>query len=168
MLLFILFVLMPILEIALLVTAGERFGAWPVIAMVVLTAIVGTLALRAQGFATMRKLQSGALGDLSEALTDGLLLMVAGVLLLTPGFVTDGFGLALLVPAVRRAVARYLKSRVIVAGATAPPRRGADAATHAEPADAEHPFARTRASHVRRDADDATVIDTDEPKPPRR
>ncbi len=157
--LFLIFVIVPIVEIAILVTAGQEIGAWPVIGLVILSALVGSIALRQQGVATLRRLQSGAVSDLSETLTDGLLLVIAGVCLVTPGFVTDGVGLSLLIPGVRRFVARELRKRMVVVAARAETRRPQPRPERAEPADAEHPFAKPRADRVRPDdAEDAVIL----------
>jgi UPF0716 protein FxsA len=78
-------------------------GLWPTIGLVVLTAVAGTWLLRLQGLATLARAQrSMEHNQLPVAeLFDGLCLLIAGILLLTPGFVTDGFGLLLLVPPFR-------------------------------------------------------------------
>lgn len=118
--LFLAFVAVPIIEIAVIIKVGGLIGAWQTVALIVLTAAAGTYMVRAQGFQVLRRAQ-GSL-DRGEfpagALIDGLALLVAGVLLLTPGFVTDAFGLALLVPPFRRwaarAVWRWLAARAEV------------------------------------------------------
>lgn len=148
MLLFLAFVAMPIIEIAVLIQAGQAIGTWPVIGLVILTALIGSIALRAQGMSAMRRAQSGNLGDLPMAMTDGLLLMIAGVLLLTPGFVTDAFGLSLLVPPVRRLVAKQLRARIV----TMETRR----AQGGRPASAAHERAEPSANAE--DVDDAVIL----------
>lgn len=101
--LFILFVIVPIIEIAVLMQVGSLIGAWPTVAIVVITAWLGAKNVKAQGIATIQNLQSRmAVGEEpSQEIVAGLLLLVAGVLLVTPGFVTDAFGLSLLIPQVR-------------------------------------------------------------------
>jgi UPF0716 protein FxsA len=102
----------------LLIEVGGYIGAIPTIALVVLTAMVGVALLRVQGVATLGrgigKLQSGQLP--AQEVVEGLLLAFAAALLITPGFVTDGVGFLLLVPASRVAVARRLMSRAFVTG----------------------------------------------------
>lgn len=121
----------PIVEIAVFIQVGGWIGLWPTIATVVLTALVGTALLRQQGFATLMKVrESLAAGRLPMAeVFDGVCLLVAGALLLTPGFVTDAIGLLLFVPqlraAVRQRLAAYLLSsgRVHTVSESPPPRR---------------------------------------------
>ena len=112
--LLIAFIATPIIEIALFIQAGEHFGLWPTLAAVILTAIIGTALLRWQGLATWmratRSLQQGVF-PVNEVFT-GLCLVAAGVLLLTPGFMTDAIGFALFIPAVRNLLARFIKWRV--------------------------------------------------------
>jgi UPF0716 protein FxsA len=115
-------VVVPIIEIALFIQVGGWLGLWPTIAIVILTAVLGGVLLRQQGVRTVRALQAqlarGA--DPSPLLLEGAMLLVGGVLLLTPGFFTDAVGLALLVPQVRAAVAAralpYLAARVVTVG----------------------------------------------------
>lgn len=126
------FIVIPITEIAVFIEVGGWLGLWPTIGLVLLTAIVGTGLLRAQGFATlMRAQQSLDEGRFPVAeVFDGLCLLLAGALLLTPGFVTDGVGLLLFVPALRNflreKVGRYLleTGRVQMYANTPPPPGG--------------------------------------------
>ena len=113
-LLLLAFIGVPILEIAVFIEVGGRIGAGPTLAAVVVTAIAGTTLLRHQGLATLGRVRESLdRGRLPVAeVFDGLCLLVAGALLLTPGFVTDAVGLLLFVPAarstLRAAVGRYL------------------------------------------------------------
>lgn len=124
---FLALLLVPLIEIALFVELGGRLGLWPTLAVVVLTALAGAALIRAQGLVTLReiraRLERGE--DPTGPLAHGALILVAGLLLLTPGFFTDSLGLALLVPAVRAAVIRFLARRITVAAAGGPRRRGA-------------------------------------------
>ena len=119
-LLFAAFVGVPLLEIAVFIAVGGQIGLWPTLAIVILTAIAGTTLLRWQGFTTLYKAREQmARGEVPVAeLFDGLCLIAAGALLLTPGFVTDAVGLLLFIPPVRRQVQRwlgtYLKARTTV------------------------------------------------------
>lgn len=126
-------IVIPIVEIAVFIQVGGVIGLWPTLITVVLTAMAGTALLRHQGLATLwRAQQSLEAGRFPVAeVFDGLCLLVAGALLLTPGFVTDAAGLLLFVPALRRAlrqaVGRYLvaSGRVRMAGGgPAPPGGG--------------------------------------------
>ena len=115
-LLFLLFIAVPIIEIYLLLEVGGVIGAIPTIGLVVLTAAVGAALVRAQGFSTImqvrRSLEAGEVP--AVAIIEGILLLVAGALLLTPGFVTDAVGFGCLIPPLRRAfILRFIEMRVI-------------------------------------------------------
>lgn len=116
MYLFLAFLLVPVIEIALFIKVGGLIGLWPTLAIVVSTAFLGTWLLRTQGRIAMGQLQRAfsELDDPTEPLAHGAMILVAGILLLTPGFFTDALGFALLLPPVRVAVFRYLSSRVTV------------------------------------------------------
>lgn len=105
--LFLLFVLVPLADLSLLVWVGGRLGFLPTVAIVVLTAAVGSWLARREGTAAWRRVQSrmAAGGVPGPELLDGLIILIAGVLLLTPGFLTDLAGLLGLLPPTR-AVAR--------------------------------------------------------------
>lgn len=113
----ILFIAMPIIEIAVLLRVGEALGWLPTLGIVVLTAVVGTAMLRQQGLATLNKArQRMGAGEMpAQQMLEGVLLMVGGVLLLTPGFVTDAFGFACLLPWSRQWLAKRIASRSVVA-----------------------------------------------------
>ena len=122
--LFILITLLvvPILEIAVFVKVGGEIGLGPTIAIVILTAIAGTTLLRHQGLATLRKVQESleaGIFPMTEVF-DGICLLVAGALLLTPGFVTDAVGLLLFIPSVRRHLRVLLGRRLVAAGRLRP------------------------------------------------
>lgn len=108
------FIGVPLLEIAVFIQVGGWLGLWPTLALVVLSAVIGMWELRAQGLATLARAR--AVIDAGEVPTreifDGACLLIAGVLLLTPGFVTDALGLLLFVPAVRATLRRWLARRV--------------------------------------------------------
>lgn len=106
--------LLPILEIVGFVVVGDWIGAGPTILLLLLSAVVGTLLVRRQGLATLAGAQ-GALGRgeaPGEALFAGFCTVVAGILLIVPGFLTDLVGLTLLVPPVRRGLGYWLLSRL--------------------------------------------------------
>lgn len=106
-LLFLAFVAVPIIEITVIIKVGGIIGAWQTVGLIVLTAAVGTTLVRAQGFQILARAQKSLnQGQFPAAeMVDGMGLLVAGVLLLTPGFVTDALGLALVIPPLRRAIA---------------------------------------------------------------
>ncbi|WIY26811.1 FxsA family protein [Parasedimentitalea psychrophila] len=111
------FLLVPIIEIALFIQVGGIIGLWPTLAIVVLTAVLGTWLVKSQGRMALGKLQSSfqQLDDPTEPLAHGAMILVAGALLLTPGFFTDAVGFSLLMPPVRMAVFRFLSARVTMA-----------------------------------------------------
>ena len=106
--LFLALVGVPILEILLFIEVGGAIGTWPTLAVVVGTALAGTLLLRAQGREAMVRLQSRLAegGDPGGPIAHGAMILVAGVLLLTPGFFTDAVGFLLLLPPGREALRR--------------------------------------------------------------
>lgn len=114
--LFLLFLIVPLVEIALFIQIGGLIGLWPTLAIVVLTAILGTYLVRNQGLQALADVQRSfeRLDNPSQPLAHGAMILFSGALLLTPGFFTDAVGFALLVPAVRRWVYRYAASRVKV------------------------------------------------------
>jgi UPF0716 protein FxsA len=111
--LFILFIVVPLVELALLLTIGAKIGIWPTLAIIVSTAVLGASLSRREGLKTwwqfQEKLMSGAFPN--EELLDGLLILVAGAVLLTPGFLTDALGFILLIPGSRRMVKDWLRQR---------------------------------------------------------
>ena len=118
LLLLLAFIGVPLLEIAVFIQVGGLIGLWPTLGIVVLTAVIGTWQLRAQGLATLARgraqLDAGQLPK--RELFDGICLLFAGALLLTPGFVTDSFGFLLFVPAFRNWL-REVLGRHVMAGA---------------------------------------------------
>ena len=117
--LFLIFVGVPILEIALFIQVGGAIGLWPTLAIVILTALAGTVLMRLQGLHALSRLKQSLAtgGDPVGPIAHGALILVAGVLLLTPGFFTDAVGLSLLVPPVRETLIRWGASRVTVQAA---------------------------------------------------
>ncbi|WGH80286.1 FxsA family protein [Jannaschia ovalis] len=114
--LFAIFVAVPILEIALFIQVGGWIGLWPTLAIVVATAALGTFLVRRQGLAEIRRIQRSLeeLNDPTRPLAHGAMILASGLLLLTPGFFTDGLGFALLVPQVRDLVLAKIRKRVRV------------------------------------------------------
>ena len=108
----------PLLEIAVFVEVGARIGAAATVALVLTMAIGGILALRGQGLATLRRAQTSLdRGVLPvKEVFDGLSLLLAGALLVFPGFVTDAIGLLLFIPAVRHRLGRWLQGHLIASG----------------------------------------------------
>ncbi|GLS83327.1 FxsA family protein [Paraferrimonas haliotis] len=125
------FILVPIIEIAVIIQVGGWLGAPATIAFMVITAIIGASLVRDQGLKTLFSVQSrlnrGELPGLQ--IVEGILLAVAGVLLVTPGFVTDLVGFTLLLPPTRQLLAHWLLARMqvqMVNHASANPYAGAN------------------------------------------
>lgn len=118
---FLLFLAIPLLEIALFIVIGQAIGVWPTLLVVILGAIVGTMIIRHQGLKLVGEIRNtmgrGALPGLK--LADAMLISIAGMLLAVPGFFTDIVGLALLVPPVRTAIYGFLKRRMRIIGEAA-------------------------------------------------
>jgi UPF0716 protein FxsA len=114
--LLILFLAIPLVEIYLLIKVGGIIGALPTVFMVVFTAVLGAWLLRLQGFATMTRVrQTMAQGGIpAMEMLEGAVLLVAGALLLTPGFFTDAIGFLCLIPSLRRAVIRWMMGRFMM------------------------------------------------------
>lgn len=123
--LFILFAVLPILEIALLVNVGSIIGGWNTIGIVILTAFIGSYFVKREGISTLQtaqaKMQRNEMPG--KELVEGLMLVVAGVLLVTPGFITDILGFMFVLPGTRHLLAaqvsKHMKMRVVVPGAGA-------------------------------------------------
>ncbi|MES2605308.1 MAG: FxsA family protein [Pseudomonadota bacterium] len=109
-LLFLLFIVLPIAELLLLFKVGQTIGALQTIAIVVFAAFVGSRILKRQSFSTLRRAQDRwQHGEVpGREIIEGFFLSVGGALLLTPGFITDVFAIALLLPWTRRALANRL------------------------------------------------------------
>lgn len=114
--LFLAFLSVPLIEIALFIQVGGAIGLWPTLLIVILTAVLGTYLVRTQGLMAIGKLQSSfsQLQDPTEPLAHGAMILFAGALLLTPGFFTDGLGFALCVPFIRTRVFHALRKKVKV------------------------------------------------------
>lgn len=127
-LIFAAFIIVPIVEIALFVWVGGLVGIWWTLAGVLLTAIAGSLLLRWQGKRIWTRINAALRQGAFPArdIVDGVMIAVAGVLLLTPGYFTDFMGLLLFIPAVRFAVFRFLRSRVTIVSGPSPFMRDYD------------------------------------------
>lgn len=115
LILIVIFIGVPILEIALFIQAGDIFGLWPTLAAIVATAVIGGALIRAQGLATIGRARNSidrGQAPVKEVFT-GICLLVAGALLMTPGFLTDSIGFLLLVPPVRRSLGQWLVGKLI-------------------------------------------------------
>ena len=111
--LLVLFIALPLAEIVLLIEIGSRIGTLATLAILVLTAVLGATLAHREGLKVLwrirDKMAQGIMPD--EELIDGALILAAGIVLLTPGLLTDAAGLLLLVPASRLALKRWLRAR---------------------------------------------------------
>jgi UPF0716 protein FxsA len=123
--LFLLLLLVPLVEIYFLIKVGEVIGAIPTIALVVFTALLGAMLLRFQGWTTLQRTRMTLAQGQVPALEmmEGVLLVLAGIFLLTPGFFTDAIGFLLLVPPLRQALVRAFLRRAQVDAQTPPGTR---------------------------------------------
>jgi len=111
--LFLAFTLVPVLELYLLIKIGAVIGAMNTMALVILTGFAGAYLARMQGMQTMRRVRSQLQQGImpAEDLIDAVIIFVAGIVLLTPGFLTDLAGLLLLFPASRFHFKRWLRQK---------------------------------------------------------
>ncbi len=110
--LFILFILFPILEMVVLIKVGSVIGAWNTVGLVVLSAVVGVEVVRREGFRNALKAREKmAAGELpAQEMVENLAIVLGGVLMIIPGFISDFMGIVLLIPPLRRLlVGRWLK-----------------------------------------------------------
>ncbi len=118
LLILLLFIAVPVIEIALFIQVGGVIGLWSTIGVVILTAMLGTALLRHQGLDTLRRVQESLAENRMPVVEmfDGLCLVMAGALLLTPGFMTDAFGFLLFVPPFRAVAARAIGRYIVTHG----------------------------------------------------
>ena len=116
--LFLLFIAVPIIEIALFIKVGGFLGVWPTICIIILTAVLGTTLVKQQGLAVIQQIKNEVikLNDPTEAIAHGALILISGVLLLTPGFFTDFIGFILMIPKVRTVIYFQIRSRLELKG----------------------------------------------------
>lgn len=101
--LLLLIIIVPAMEIGLLILSGNVIGIWPTVALIIFTGVLGAWLARKHGAEALRlaqiQMQNGEVP--SEAILDGICILVGGVVLLTPGFITDATGFFLLIPQTR-------------------------------------------------------------------
>jgi UPF0716 protein FxsA len=109
--LFLLFTIVPLLDLYVLLLIGDRIGFWPTVGIVVLTGVVGAWLAHSEGLRVLRDWRRAILrGKVPEdGVLGGLLVLVGGVLLVTPGVLTDIVGLLLLIPPTRRLIAAWIR-----------------------------------------------------------
>ena len=112
--LFLAFTIIPIIEIYLLIEIGSMFGALTAVTLVILTGFLGAFLARMQGLQTLYRIQESLHeGRMpSGELLDALLIVIAGVVLLTPGFLTDSAGFLLLIPTTRNTIISWLQRQI--------------------------------------------------------
>ena len=112
--LFLAFTIIPIIEIYLLIEIGSMFGALTAVTLVILTGFLGAFLARMQGLQTLYRIQESLReGRMpSGELLDALLIVIAGLVLLTPGFLTDSAGFILLIPATRNSIKYWLRRQI--------------------------------------------------------
>jgi UPF0716 protein FxsA len=111
--LFLAFTLIPVLEIYLLIKIGHYLGAFNTVVVVIVTALLGASLARHEGVRTMMRVRESLnRGELpAEEMLDAVLIFIAGIVLLTPGFITDIAGIAILIPAARSILKRRMRSK---------------------------------------------------------
>ena len=112
--LLLLFVFLPMIELYLLIMLGARIGPMPTIGLIVLTGVIGATLARQQGLSTLAKIQNELKQGRAptQELVEGAMIVVGGLVLLTPGILTDIFGFAMMVPGFRRSLAKQFKVRM--------------------------------------------------------
>lgn len=117
--LFLVFIIVPIIEITVLINVGEMIGTWNTVGLVLLSAFIGVNMLRYQGISTLTRAQAKMnAGEMpANEMVEGIILAVGGALLVTPGFVTDVIGFCCLIPITRKLFVGFLKSRFTVVAA---------------------------------------------------
>ena len=112
--LLLLFIVVPVLEIWLFIIIGGAIGTYITLLIILLTAILGTFLVKAQGIYVLREIQSkfNELKNPTEPIVHGAMILFAGALLLTPGFFTDSVGFLLLIPGVRSVTFSWLKNNL--------------------------------------------------------
>ena len=109
-----LFVGLPILELVVLLKVHEIFHFWPTFLLVVLTGVVGVSLVKRQGLAMLKKIQSEmAIGNVpTPQIIDGVMILIAGAFLITPGLITDTAGFLLLIPFIRKKIRFWIKRKL--------------------------------------------------------
>jgi UPF0716 protein FxsA len=130
-LLLVLFILVPIAELAVIIQVGQLIGVWWTIGLLIADSVLGGLLMRSQGRAAWRRFNAALAERRAPAreVLDGVLVIFGGALLLTPGFITDVFGLVFLLPPTRALLRRLLVRRFalrMVSSVTMPRRAGRD------------------------------------------
>ncbi|RYV03502.1 hypothetical protein SOPP22_04370 [Shewanella sp. OPT22] len=114
--LLIIFIALPVLEISLMIHVGQVLGTWNTVALIILSAVIGASLVRSQGVAKLilvrEKMAKGELPGIE--IVESMMLAIAGVFLVLPGFITDFIGLLFITPFTRKPIAQYIFSRMKV------------------------------------------------------
>lgn len=115
-LLFVVFLVVPILELAVIIRVGQVIGAWSTIGLLLLVSVAGAWLVKREGVSVVRRFRAQlAAGSIpGRELVDGVLILFAGALLVAPGFLTDIVGILLLLPPVRAVIRAGLMRRVLL------------------------------------------------------
>jgi UPF0716 protein FxsA len=115
---FLIFVAVPLLELALLIKVGQSIGFWSTMGIIVVTAALGVAVMRSHGIKTMQRAQASLAEGKTpvQSVVDGTFIMFAGLLLISPGLITDLVGLMLLIPPVRRVVGNWSMGKLLASG----------------------------------------------------
>jgi len=108
------FILIPIIELAILIKVGQFIGVLNTVLIVIFTGLAGAFIARAQGLVTLMKIQKDINEGVmpTENLIDGLMILCGGILLLTPGLISDAIGLMILIPFTRFLIKKWLKRKI--------------------------------------------------------
>ena len=125
--LLVLFIVVPILELIFIIQVGQAVGVWNTVSLLILDSLVGAWLVKHQGLGLLRRsrerLQNGEMP--SDEIFSGIVILFAGALMLTPGFLTDAVGLVMLIPPIRvgvlAAIRRRLRSRITTTSTTLNP-----------------------------------------------
>jgi len=161
-LLFLAFLVVPLVELYVLIQVGQAIGALPTVAILLADSLLGAFLMRSQGRAAWQRfLGASRAGRIpAREVVDGALVIFGGALLLTPGFVTDVLGILLLLPPTRALVRRYLVKGVAVRMVGGPAAMGFEAA-RAYRSRTRGPAGPPRGGSQREDAVESTATDVD-------
>ena len=109
-----LFIIIPFIEMLILIKLGQELGFWTTLVIIVITGVVGAALTRMEGIKVIIRIKDQLReGNLpGEELVDALLILIAGVLLITPGLLTDGFGLLIILPRIRSYIKRWVRNKM--------------------------------------------------------
>ena len=112
--LLIAFIIMPFIELSLLLKIHEYIGTFYTLGLVISTGIIGAFLAKAQGIMIIAKIQREVAKGRMPApyLIDGVMILIAGILLITPGLITDTVGFSLLIPPIRYSIRMYMRKKI--------------------------------------------------------